>query len=248
MSTFKARGIVIKEVLVGESNKIVTLLLKEFGKVSVSARGARKSKSKFLAGTSLFSYSDFIIYTGNKYYTLSQIDQIESFYTLCQDIESYAYGTYFLDLIDKTILENMKCNEILLLLLKSLKALTYKKISNSLIARIFEFKFLQFNGYMPEIQVCINCNEYILKNYFFNINGLICENCSKYIKNTLSISDSTLYSIQYILNSDLNNLFNFNVSDNVLSQLKQISKLFFNEYYNLNLKTYKFLQDIEKNK
>ncbi|MCY1691941.1 recombination protein O N-terminal domain-containing protein [Exiguobacterium sp. SL14] len=38
----KAEGLVLRTVVYGESNKIVTLLTREFGKLAVMARGAKK--------------------------------------------------------------------------------------------------------------------------------------------------------------------------------------------------------------
>ena len=42
----KIRGIVLKEVFVGESDKIITILAKDYGKISISAKGARKPTGK----------------------------------------------------------------------------------------------------------------------------------------------------------------------------------------------------------
>lgn len=150
MATFKGRGVILKESGIGESDKILTLLLKDLGKISVSARGAKKPKSKFLAGTQLFTYADFIIFNGGKFFSITQIDVIENFYALRNDFERLCYAHYFVELCEKTILENLPCDDILLLLLKSLSHLSKGRIPVLLIAAAFECKYLQFYGYAPE--------------------------------------------------------------------------------------------------
>lgn len=245
MLTIKAKGIVLKEIYLKESDKIIIVFLKGYGKMSVSAKGARKPNSKLMAGTAIFTYSDFVIYKGKKYFNLIQAENIESFYNIRNDIITLSYASYFVELTEKTILENVSCDEILLLLIKTLNVLSKNKINPKLISVIFEFKFLQLNGYMPEINNCVYCKKHINnKEIYFGNEGLLCSNCFKHIS-CIKISDTALYTLKYILSSNLNNLFNFNISDTALNQLNQISDIFIKSHLNLNLKTYDFLKEIE---
>lgn len=50
MGTEKLRGIVLREQAKGESNKQIVLLAQGVGRVLLSARGARRVKSKLLGG------------------------------------------------------------------------------------------------------------------------------------------------------------------------------------------------------
>lgn len=243
MSVFKARGIVIKEFFIGESDKIITLLVKEKGKISVSAKGARNQKSKFMAGTGLFCYSDFVIFEGRGFYSLTQCDLIESFYRLRNDIDKFYHASYFLELIDKTVLENMYSDEILLLLLRSLSVLSKDVLSPALIARIFEFKLLALSGFMPETKNCVYCRNELgcAEHFYFAHEGVVCSNCEGSEKGLIKISEATLYTLNYILSSDFDGLFKFNVSPAVIKQLTAMSEKFINEHLSLNLKTYAFI-------
>ena len=55
-------GIVIREVQVGEADKIVHLLTDRAGIVSASAKGAMRVKSKLVSATGLLTYSSFSLY------------------------------------------------------------------------------------------------------------------------------------------------------------------------------------------
>ena len=244
MSSFKARGIVLREVYVGEYDKILTLLLKDIGKVSVSARGVRKPKSKLMSATTLFCYADYIIYTGGKYYSISQADTIDGFYNLRNDLETLAYGTFFLELIDKTILEDNPANDILHLLIKSLYQLTKSTVPPQLIARIFELKYLQYNGYTPQTNCCVICGNNT-DNLSISSEGIVCENCINLSSYTKQISHTCLYTINYILSSDLDHLFTFSVSDDTLKQLKAVNELLFNTHISVKLKSYDFIKELE---
>ena len=64
----RTRGLVTKAVNFGEGDKILTLLSDRFGKIQVMAKGARRTKSKLMAGTQLFCYGDFVLFKGKSWY------------------------------------------------------------------------------------------------------------------------------------------------------------------------------------
>lgn len=249
MSTFKARGIIIKESLVGDNDKSLIILLKDYGKFNVWAKNCRNGKSKLLAGSSLFSYADFIIYDNGRTLSLNQIDIIENFYSITEDLDTLAYGTYFLEFVDKNTQEATPINDIMLLLLKSLLILSKSKlISPKLIAKIFEIKFLQLNGYMPIINNCTNCYKDIKneKELYWGNNGTLCKNCKNCEQFVLEISPNIVLVIKHILSSKVDKLYSFNVSNNILNELSLISKKLLNAHLYTNLKSTSFIEEIEK--
>ena len=60
----KCEGIVIRTTDYGETNKIVTLYTREWGKIGVMARGAKKPNSRLSAITQLFTYGYFLLQNG----------------------------------------------------------------------------------------------------------------------------------------------------------------------------------------
>ncbi|NLO38342.1 MAG: DNA repair protein RecO, partial [Ruminiclostridium sp.] len=46
MAYIKTRGVVVREVAAGDYDKILTVLSDELGKISVSARGVRRSGNR----------------------------------------------------------------------------------------------------------------------------------------------------------------------------------------------------------
>lgn len=250
MGTFKAKGIVLREVFVGEADKSLTILLKDYGKFNIWAKNSRSPKSNLSCSTSLFSYSEFVIYDNGRSISLNQADLIENFFSLTENLDSLAYGTYFLELTDKSIQEATPLNNIMLLLLKSLLILSKSKtIPPKLVAKIFEIKFLQLNGYMPVIQNCYNCHNEIINlndNIYFGKNGVICNNCKNYDFGLIKINSSIIYTLNYIFTSNLNNLYTFNLSQEMLEILSNISRNLLNEHIYANIKSKNFIDEIEK--
>lgn len=56
----KVEGIVIRTTDYGETNKIVTIYSREFGKISAMARGAKKPKSRLAAISQLMTHGHFL--------------------------------------------------------------------------------------------------------------------------------------------------------------------------------------------
>lgn len=241
MSVIKIRGIIIKENKSGESDKFLTIFAKDIGKISVFAKGASNIKSKFLAGTSLFTYGDFLIRTATKTPTLNSVDIIENFYSITKDLDTYYCGIYLLEFVNKAVEDITDNNNYLYLLLKSLYALKSQKINSILTVKIFELKILKYLGYNPYNERCINCNS--LNPMYFSVNGLVCKQCLGKSR-IRELSEVTLYTLKYISESDIDNLFSFNVSDYVLNDLIYISEQFILYHLDCTFKSYEYIKNI----
>ena len=100
MGTEKLRGIVLREQARGESNKQIVLLAQGVGRVLLSARGARRAKSKLLAATQLFCYADFVVYEGKGFYSVTQAELKNSFYGLRLDMDKFSEAMYLAELTE----------------------------------------------------------------------------------------------------------------------------------------------------
>ena len=57
MPTYSDEGIVLRRIDYGETDRILTVLTLEHGKIGVIARGVRRSQSRLGSGTDLFTRS-----------------------------------------------------------------------------------------------------------------------------------------------------------------------------------------------
>jgi DNA repair protein RecO (recombination protein O) len=227
LSTFKDKGIVIKEYFTGEYDKNMILLLKDKGKVTVFVKGARKPKSKFFAAAQLFSYCEFVIFDGNGFLSLAQADVIHNFYAIARDYDKFCAAGYFLELAGEMILPAMPAAEALYLLIKSLNALSKDLMDQRLVKSVFEIKFMQMEGYSPQLDECISCGEYFTDAMFFEPQGVICRNCIHNEPRRIRITDRTIAIIKYILNTNIKDLFKIKVSETAAIENLQTVSAFF---------------------
>lgn len=246
MNIIKTKALVLREANFGEADKIITVLTKEIGKRAISAKGARRPKSPYMAGTQQFCYGDFIIYDNKNIAVLSQVEIIESFYNIRYDLYKMSYAAYFTELVEKILPEGMSSEQVLKLILKTLQVLNKSDSSPKLIARIFEFRIMAIIGYMPETTQCLHCQNGLEDRVYFSseAGGVLCGQCFKQYK-SIKISIGTLHAIQYILSSDLAQLYKFTVSDQVLQELTVVSGNYIATQINSKFKTLEFLEQLE---
>ncbi len=231
------RGVVIREVQVKESDKIITVFTKNFGLVSFFAKGARKAKSN-IAGTSLFSYGDFITTSPsqNALGIIKEVETIKTFYNLTKDYNNIFIATYLAEHCYKGLMEGNN-DDILFLLINCLNQLDKGVINNRILLSIFELKFMEYNGYIPITTNCTICGNTSSLDYFGN-EGVICSNC-KNIKN-IKINNTILYTIKYILNNE-KLVFDFDLEDKYVKILNEVTKHFIINNIEYNLKTINML-------
>ena len=187
-------GMIIKAVPIGEYDRRLVLLTKEKGKITAFVRGARKPNSRFVASTNLFCFGTFKLYAGRDAYTLAEAEISNYFEDLRMDFEGAYYGMYFLEIADYYTRENNDERQMLKLLYQSLRAISVPALSNSLIRVIYELKAVIVNGEFPGIPEG--------KNYL----------------------PSTVYAVDYIVGSSIEKLYTFTVTEEVLKELKAISR------------------------
>lgn len=242
------KGIVIKEIHTGESDKIIVLFTHEVGKISLIARGAKRTNSRLLAGSQLLSYGEYAIFPSRKLPSVNTVNVIESFYHLRGDLIKLTYATYLLELVDEVLLEGIKNDALLRLLLNTLYILANKDRDPKLIARIFELKMMCIVGYMPMVNQCVHCGgdlEGPKVKFSTSLGGTLCHRCIDQDSYSHFISKSTLQTIQYIVYSELKQLFNFKVSEQTLLELTKVLKSYLKYHLDKEFKSLEFLDVLE---
>ncbi len=245
MGYIKTKGIVIKEVNTGEADRIITIFSKSHGRISGAAKGARRTKSKFVASTALLCYSDFVLYKGREIYSISSADVIEPFYELRNDVVKLTYSAHILELVNDAIQENQPSSKLLQLVLNTLHMLAKSNQPPELLIRIFELRMLKILGYAPHVNNCTMCGaDEGEMNFSFRHCGLLCRNCGMHDKLSIRINPGTVKALQHIIYSAAGELFNFSVSDSVQGDLERILKRYLRERLEKDYKKLDFLKTL----
>lgn len=247
MPLLKTKGIVLKAINLGESDKIITLFTDKMGKVQAVAHGARKSKSKLLSPTQVFCYGEYVLYKGKNLYTINECDIIESFQGLLGDLYTLTYVSYLIELADALVVDEEPSYKLFGLLLKSMYLMCDKTIDRELLARVFELKAMSYSGYMPSLRECSCCGEQDLSSFFFSnkLGGLICENCRSLDTESMKVDGSTISVLRYFLRNKIDKVRYVKVTPVNRSELKKLLTSYIKYYLDRDFKSLEFLNDVK---
>ena len=118
------KGVVLRETETKETDKILTLLTADRGKISVIARGARRKGCKFAACAQQLAYSEWTLYQKGDWYYANEGATVELFSGLRTDLEALALGCYFAELTETVAAPEVPAGALLPHLLNGLYALS----------------------------------------------------------------------------------------------------------------------------
>jgi len=147
---YKSRGVIIKKTNLGNTDRLITVYSKDFGKILVKAKSVRKNQAKLKGHLELFLYSHLMIAPGRGFDIITGAETIESFPGLHDRLSSLAVGYYLAELIDKLIVGPEKDENIWALFLSSLSQLNQIDCDTRTIVSNFESGLVEFLGYGTE--------------------------------------------------------------------------------------------------
>ena len=246
MVKITAPGLVIREQNIGEADKLITVLTAKHGLVRAFSRGAKKTKSKKLAATSLLSYADFTFTKTRDAFSVEEALVKEVFFELRNDVQKMALAQYFCELAYEFCEEDFESEEILRLFLNALWLLKENKKTPSFIKAVTELRLMSLSGYMPDLVACEKCGEYETEYMYFNSEEgkIYCKDCvpSSFCK---CISSSVVTAMRYVALSDFPKIFSFSLNEDGLKSFCNITEEYLLNKPQRKFKTLEFYYDIK---
>ena len=221
------RGLVLRVTDYNDRDCLLTLLTPENGKLTVKARGLRRKNSPLTAPCQLLAYGDFTLFEYRGSYTINEAASVELFQSLRRDLTKLSLGTYFAQVAELLSQEDLPNPEVLSLVLNCLHMLTTDTSENKIKA-VFEFRIACLAGFMPDLSGCHGCGDPLPTLFDLSAGSLQCEKCRNFGTGgiRLPISAGTLQAMQYIAYCDAKKLFSFDLGEQNLAQLSQITEAY----------------------
>lgn len=214
-------GIVLRETKYQEADKILTVLTRDYGKQTVKARGCRRKNSRLAAGCQLLVYSELTLNEHGPFLTVTEADPLDQFWSLRQDLDLLALGSYFAEVCETTVQEGEESGAVLSLLLNSLYALDALHKPSALVKAAFELRLLCLTGYEPLLDGCAVCGAAGPADARFDLRqgALRCGACRGGGGPSQALSPSALAAARWIVGGDPKRLFSFSLDERGLRQL-----------------------------
>lgn len=167
----------------GDSDKIVTLYTLEHGKIVLIAKGAKRSKKRFVNKLELFSLLA-IDFVPSRYSSLMRLDQAEllaPFPRLRENYELYIGASLLCELVLHWTREHDSDEELFRLLRWALEGLAMAGGGVGRTIIFFHVKMLDILGYRPDLTGCLDCHALGAPGVVYRFsplrNGLVCSRC-----------------------------------------------------------------------
>ena len=193
MVLFRSDAFVLRRYKLGETDQIVVLFTRDFGKMRVVARRNRRGHSRTAGHYQPLTRLRVIVYgrpTRSLYQTQS-VDILQPFRALHDDFNLLSCGLYMTELVDVSTEDRQPASELFWLFDEALEALSQRggHLGPPMVLRHFEMSLLALSGYALQLAQCAHCGGPLPSgagSFNARAGGMVCEKCSS-TRHTLRI-------------------------------------------------------------
>lgn len=240
---FVTCGLVLRETVTRDADKILTVLTPDRGRLSVIARGARRKGSRVAAACQLLAYSEMTLYEKGRWTMLDAADTIELFDGLRQDLTALSLAAYFAELTEAV---SDGSGDVLPLLLNALYALSALKKPPQLVKPAFQFRLMALAGYEPMADGCALCGAPQPENPMLDVvHGVVhCGKCREKGGLSLPLTASGLAALRYVLYGDPRRLYSFSLPPKGLRALNHAADAYVSAQLERSFRTLDYYKTI----
>ncbi len=165
--------------MLGEADRVYTLLTRERGKVDAVAKGARRARSSIGGRLEPLAEVSVSLHRGRSLDVIREVKTIRSHWSGLVRPEAFATAALFAETIDLFCEPDLAMPEIYTLLVGAVAAVAASAEPSTLVPR-FQLRLLHALGLAPADDACVRCGGPFESNGAWldlDSGGLGCENC-----------------------------------------------------------------------
>ena len=184
----KTEAIILKGMKYRETSKILTLYTRQYGKISVIAKGARSPKSKFGSALEPMNYVLAVLYKKDNrdLHLLTQCDLMKSFRGLSEDMDRLHAAMAVVELVNAVAHAEEQNERLFITTVQSLEEINRATRNALHVFYCFEMRLSDILGFRPNFRNCFGCGRDIdaaaagTKGVELHLSGggAFCANCS----------------------------------------------------------------------
>lgn len=243
------KALVLRGVDYKESDKILTLLTQDMGKITASARGCRKKGSPIAAGCQLLCWSEMVLYEYQGRWVVKEANTERQFRGVREDLEKLALACYLAEVTEVLALEELPSPELLSLILNSLHALEKLNKPQALVKGAFELKAMCLAGYEPLLDGCAVCGVDVPEEPRFHLREgvLHCAACRGEVGEGVSmpLDEGALKAMQHVAWGDPKRLFSVALGEESLKRFSDLTEAYLHTQLERGFHTLDFYKSIK---
>ncbi len=174
----KTIGFILRAIKFRESDLILTVLSRDYGKISLIAKGARRTESKFGAALDLLTLSELVFYDAENLKLLKEASIIEDYRAIKSDYERLTLALHTAHLLNQLVEEHHPDRTIFEFLQGFFGELSSVK-NLELAAVAVKLKLMRALGIAPRLSSCARGRHRLTDELWFSpqSGGLVCAAC-----------------------------------------------------------------------
>ena len=223
----KTEAVVLREVEINEADKLLDLLSKDRGLLTVKAGAVRRGSSPLKSACQLLTLSEFTLREYRGKLSVQEAQPLEQFRALREDVELLALGSYFAQAAGAVAQEDAPNPELLQLLCNALFALGNRGKLQSLVKTGFELRLACLAGFTPDLSACAVCGAAEPDRFDLSRGTLSCAACREGESGIrLPLTPGMLMAMRYIVWCEPKRLFSFRLEEESLSALSTLTEAY----------------------
>lgn len=178
----KVIGFILKQTDYKDNAAILTVLTKQYGKLSIVANGIKKMNSKNASRTLPYTKAEFLLdYKENKtMFTLRNVSTIQTYKQMHLDLQRAYIGASIAQVVDGMVLQGSEmeyasvmfdCVEEAFSLLESEDCLS--------VFALFLAEAMRMFGIGADVDECVHCGKKTVTSLSMKEGGFLCADCAK---------------------------------------------------------------------
>ncbi len=190
----KMDALLLRAADYGESDRMVTLLTAERGKVSAAMKGVRKAGAKLRFASQPFCFAEYVFAERNGRNTVTQASLHDGFYDLRTNVSSYYAAACVTEVCDRFSMENMAAGPLLVCAVTALEGIEQHLGEPNFYLVKFLTEAVMLAGYPLSAGDCPVCGKKITGRRFFDLRtgSFNCSDCAVGVP----ASESTYHAIR----------------------------------------------------
>ena len=204
----KTEAVVLRGMKYKETSKILTLYTREYGKLSVIAKGCRGPKSTFGSSLEPMNYVAAVLYKKDDrdLQLLTQCDVIKPFRHLSEDMERLHAAMTIVAMLERATHPEENNERLFTMTVESLEVINDATMNSVHVLYKFEMVLLDLLGFRPNFHVCHTCQTVLRSVTTAGLHlasgGVLCASCARNWAGDGTISGPTLRALQHLQEAD----------------------------------------------
>lgn len=223
---YRTEGIVLRQMELGEADRILTFYTPQYGKLRAMAKGIRRPASKLRGHLELFTRTKLMLARGRNLDVITGAETIEPFRGLrsadqaALDLIGGAYR--IAERLDRLTEDGSENRAIWDLLVGAMGALS-DGVPPRMVTLHFDLLLLGYLGYQPNLDTCAGCGnplEPIENRYSFELGGVLCPDCRSEDPAAEPLSINALKLLRLMARQDVRVVARLRLPEGLLEELE----------------------------